>query len=208
MKTTILLTALLSIFSIGFSKPVEKNQPTVWYYFGRNGINSCGEPDTVFPCTVEMHLIHTKEYYPYAIWYEFFKVNHILEYNVWYNFNDTTTSLIATNECNNGVKNTSLISTFYNNLGINVVLHHECSYNSHTKVIEKFNMYQTTMVDNKIQSIINIASFTNWLVIYYPPLEADKLVSQMSMQTTPQDKYAMCKFCKDRECIDCKNTNN
>ena len=57
MKLTNLF--FITIFSIGFSKPVEKNQPTVWYYFGRNGINSCGEPDPVFPCTVEMHIVHT-----------------------------------------------------------------------------------------------------------------------------------------------------
>lgn len=208
MKTTTIIIFLISIFSIGFSKPVEKKySPTIWYYIGRNGINTCAEPDPVYPCTTEMHVVHTKEYYPYAIWYEFYhgKNNDTLDYNIWYNFNDTTSSLIDTHSCNNGIKNTSLtnITDFISALGIDVVLQHNCTYNTHTNVVEQFDMYQTTTVNNNIQSNIIIAIFVDWTFQLYPSIKAENLESQMTMQTTPQDKYAMCRFCKDRKCLNC-----
>ncbi len=203
MKTTIVL--IISIFSIGFSKPVEnKHSPAVWYYFGRNGIDTCAEPDPVYPCTTEMHLVHTKEYYPYAIWYEFYhSKGDTMKYNIWYNFNDTTSSLIATHSCNHGIQNTSLanVTDFISALGIDIVLQHNCTYNVDTNVVEQFDIYQTTTVDNQIQSHIIITTFIDWLFQLYPPMTSENLVSQMTMQTTPQDKHAVCKFCKDRKCV-------
>lgn len=204
MKTTIIF--LISLFSIGFSKPVErKHSSTVWYYIGRNGINTCAEPDTVYPCTTELHVVHTKEYYPYAIWYEFYhpsKNNDTLYYNVWYNFNDTTTSLIDTHECNNGIKNTSLanITEFIRDLDIDIVLEHNCTYHTDTTIID-FDMYQTTIVNNKTQSHIYLTGFENWPFQNYPRITVENLQVQMTMQTTPQEKYTLCKFCKDRECL-------
>lgn len=205
MKTSIIAT-IFAIFSIGFSKPIEKTK--IWYYFGREGLNNCAEQSLGnMACTMELHVVNTKQYYPYTTWYSFENDGDDYNVNIWFNFNNTDTiKLVSQQPCNNLLNKVTLDNTLFNKLkkyNFDINYQYKCDYNSHTKSIVDFKIYQTTLVDNVLQSNISLASFSKLYVEYNIPWDSRIMEPVMYMQTTESPEYDMCRYCEDRECLDC-----
>lgn len=201
---TITIATILALFSIGFSKPVEKSK--IWYYFGREGLNNCAEPLANIPCTMELHVVNTNKYYPYTTWYDFQNVNDNYNINIWFNFNNTVTVNLVSQHCDGLYHNVKLDDSLFGNLkkyDFDINFQYTCDYNSHINSIVDFKIYQFTLVNNVLQSNITLASFTNWEIEQDSKLDFNNMKPIMSMQTTEPPKYDMCRFCEDRECLDC-----
>ena len=156
---------------------------------------------------MELRVANTNEYYPYTTWYSFENDGDDYNVNIWFNFNNTgTVKLVSQQPCNNLLKNVTLNDTLFNKLAkynFDINYQYKCGYNSHKKSIVDFKIYQSTLVDNVLQSNISLASFSKLYVEYNVPWESRIMKPAMSMKTTEPPEYDMCRYCEDRECLDC-----
>lgn len=187
-----------TIFMILFATTVAAKPITpfkVWYYYNEEGVSTCSEPYEDMACTSEMHVVGTKEYYPYSIWYTFEKNDKEMNYTLWYKFNNTDTVLLDKGACNTEFHDT-LIHKKIQSYKFNVNFHQTCSYNYKTDTITNFNIYQETFVNDILQSNFSLASFIDWTYVEYLPIDFDNLQYPIMEMKYSAPVYDECIFCK------------
>lgn len=184
------------------SIPQVPQVPQVWYYYNREGVSSCAEPSSHFPCTSEMHIVDTKEYYPYYVWYTFEKsVNGSeteLNYKLWYNFNNTEPIVLGSQKCDGKYSTSYVDKNVFEKLGqhFSLSFRHYCNYDSHKNIISDFVIYQETVVNTKLQSNITLADFTHWEPMEYDENQYYEYLPVEEMFEISPPSYSICKFCK------------
>lgn len=188
---TIIITSFLA--GLCLAKSVPKTQ--VWYYYNREGVSDCAEPSIHIPCTSEMHITGTKEYYPYYVWTTFEKNGTKLNYKLWFNFNNTQPVMIDTLECTNQFHSSVVHPNIFDKLQFNFNL----TFNSYCKfekdIVSNFTIYQETNINNKLQSNFTLIDFINWEPIEHDTTQYYEFLPIMEMHKTPPPSYYICKYC-------------
>lgn len=178
-----------------FAKSLPSPQiPKVWYYYNREGISICSEPIDYYPCTSEIHIVGSKYYYPYYIWYTFQKNGTKLNYEIWFNFNNTESILLANEKCDGNSYVKPINSTIFEKMdtNFNLTFNHYCDYQNN---LVDFTIQQETFVQHKLQSNFTLIAFSNWKPKEFNATHYNTYFPIMEIHKTPPSIYDVCKYC-------------